>query len=72
MPGPHLVSLLQQSAGTDPHPLSDLIGGTGNDWDEPPNDKASTALKRICRTHFRGPTEGEPPIVTPLSWTVTP
>jgi hypothetical protein len=27
--------LLQQSADTDPHPLSELIGGTGNDWDEP-------------------------------------
>ena len=26
--------LLQQAAGTDPHPLSELIGGTGNDWDE--------------------------------------
>jgi hypothetical protein len=30
--------LLQQSAGTDPHPLSELIGGTGNDWDEPIDD----------------------------------
>ena len=29
--------LLQQAAGTD-HPLSELIGGTGNDWDEPTND----------------------------------
>ena len=27
--------LLQQAAGTDPHPLSNLIGGTGHDWDEP-------------------------------------
>ena len=26
--------LLQQAAGTDPHPLRELIGGTGNDWDE--------------------------------------
>jgi hypothetical protein len=23
-----------QAAGTDPHPFSELIGGTGNDWDE--------------------------------------
>jgi hypothetical protein len=30
--------LLQQAAGTDPHPLSELIGGTGNDWDEPTDD----------------------------------
>ena len=30
--------LLQQAAGTDPHPLSELIGGTGNDWDELTND----------------------------------
>jgi hypothetical protein len=30
--------LLQQAAGTDPHPLSELIGGSGNDWDEPTND----------------------------------
>ena len=30
--------LLQQAAGTDPHPLSELIGGTGSDWDEPPDD----------------------------------
>jgi hypothetical protein len=30
--------LLQQAAGADPHPLSELIGGTGNDWDEFPND----------------------------------
>jgi hypothetical protein len=30
--------LLQQAAGTDPHPLSELIGGTGNDWDEPTED----------------------------------
>jgi hypothetical protein len=30
--------LLQQAAGTDPHPLAELIGGTGNDWDEPPDD----------------------------------
>jgi hypothetical protein len=30
--------LLQQAAGTDPHPLSELIGGTGNDWDEAPDD----------------------------------
>jgi hypothetical protein len=30
--------LLQQAAGTDPHPLSELIGGTGNDWDEVTND----------------------------------
>jgi ISXO2-like transposase domain len=41
--------LLQQAAGTDPHPLSELIGGTGNDWDEPTDDQASTALKRICK-----------------------
>ena len=30
--------LLQQAAGTDPHPLAELIGGTGNDWDEPIGD----------------------------------
>jgi hypothetical protein len=30
--------LLQQAAGTDPHPLSEIIGGTANDWDEPPDD----------------------------------
>ena len=30
--------LLQQAAGIDPHPLSELIGGTANDWDEPPDD----------------------------------
>src|SRR4051812_34633815 len=30
--------LLQQAAGTDPHPLSELIGGTGNDWDKPTDD----------------------------------
>ena len=30
--------LLQQAAGTDPHPLSELIGGTGHDWDEPTDD----------------------------------
>ena len=30
--------LLQQAAGTDPHPLSELIGGTGDDWDELTND----------------------------------
>ena len=30
--------LLQQAAGTDPHPLSELIGGTGSDWDESPDD----------------------------------
>ena len=30
--------LLQQAAGPDPHPLSELIGGTGNDWDEPTHD----------------------------------
>jgi hypothetical protein len=30
--------LLQQAAGTDPHPLSEHIGGTGNDWDEFTND----------------------------------
>jgi len=30
--------LLQQAAGTDPHPLSELIGGTGHDWDEHPNE----------------------------------
>jgi hypothetical protein len=29
---------LQQAAGTDPHPLSEHIGGTGNDWDEFTND----------------------------------
>jgi hypothetical protein len=33
--------------------LSELIGGTRNDSDEPPGDKASTALKRICRTGLR-------------------
>jgi hypothetical protein len=26
--------LLQQAAGTDPRSLSELIGGTGNDWDK--------------------------------------
>ena len=30
--------LLQQAAGTDPHPLSEIIGGTGDDWDELTND----------------------------------
>ena len=30
--------LLQQAADTDPHPLAELIGGTGNDWDEPTDD----------------------------------
>jgi hypothetical protein len=30
--------LLQQAADTDPHPLSELIGGTGSDWDEPRDD----------------------------------
>jgi hypothetical protein len=30
--------LLQQAAGTDPHARSELIGGTGNDWDELTND----------------------------------
>ena len=30
--------LLQQAAGTDPHPLSELIGGTDHDWDEHPNE----------------------------------
>jgi hypothetical protein len=30
--------LLQQAAGTDPDPLSDLIGGIGNDWDESTDD----------------------------------
>jgi hypothetical protein len=30
--------LLQQAAGSDPHPLSELIGGIGIDWDEPPDD----------------------------------
>ena len=30
--------LLQQAAGTDPHPLSELIGGTGDDWDELTDD----------------------------------
>jgi hypothetical protein len=30
--------LLQQATDTDPHPLSELIGGTGNDWDEPADD----------------------------------
>jgi hypothetical protein len=30
--------LLQQAAGADPHPLSELIGGTGNDWDDLTND----------------------------------
>ena len=29
--------LLQQAADT-VHPLSELIGGTGNDWDEPTDD----------------------------------
>ena len=32
------LRLLQQAAGTDPHPLSELIRGTGNDWDELTND----------------------------------
>jgi hypothetical protein len=30
--------LLQQAAGTDPHPLSELIGGTGSDWDASTGD----------------------------------
>jgi hypothetical protein len=30
--------LLQQAADTDPHPLAELIGGTGNDSDEPTDD----------------------------------
>ena len=30
--------LLQQAAGTDPHPLSEITGGTGDDWDELTND----------------------------------
>ena len=30
--------LLQQAAGTDPHPLSEITGGTGGDWDELTND----------------------------------
>jgi hypothetical protein len=30
--------LLQQAGGTDPHPLSELIGGIGNDWDESTDD----------------------------------
>jgi hypothetical protein len=30
--------LLQQAADTDPDPLSELIGGTGSDWDEPRDD----------------------------------
>ena len=30
--------LLQQAAGTDPHPYSEITGGTGNDWDELTND----------------------------------
>jgi hypothetical protein len=30
--------LVQQAAGTDPHPLSELIRGTGNDWAELTND----------------------------------
>jgi hypothetical protein len=30
--------LLQQAAGTDPHPLSELIGGTGSDWDASTDD----------------------------------
>jgi hypothetical protein len=31
--------LLQQAAATDPHPLAELIGGTGNNWDEPQTTK---------------------------------
>ena len=40
LPSPRaaVYRLLQQAAGTDPHPLSELIGGTGNDWDELTND----------------------------------
>jgi hypothetical protein len=30
--------MLQQAAGSDPHPLAELIGGTGNDWDQPQDD----------------------------------
>jgi hypothetical protein len=30
--------LLQQAAGTDPHPLAELIGGIGDNWDELPDD----------------------------------
>ena len=29
---------LRQAAGTDLHPFSGLIGGTGNNWDEFTND----------------------------------
>ena len=31
--------LLQQAAGTDPHPLAELIGGTGSDWTDPQTSK---------------------------------
>jgi hypothetical protein len=30
--------LLQQAADTDPHPLAELIGGIGDNWDELPDD----------------------------------
>jgi ISXO2-like transposase domain len=30
--------LLQHAAGTDPHPLSDLTGGAGSDWDASTDD----------------------------------
>ena len=32
-------ALLQQAACTDPHPFTELIGGTGNDWDDPQTTK---------------------------------
>ena len=32
-------ALLQQAAGTDPHPFTELIGGTGNDCDDPQTTK---------------------------------
>jgi hypothetical protein len=31
--------LLQQAAATDPHPLNELVGGTGNEWDEHPTKR---------------------------------
>ena len=30
--------LLQQAVDTDPHPLTELIRGTGHDWDKPTDD----------------------------------
>ena len=31
---PWIHRLLQQAVDTDPHPLKELVGGTGADWDD--------------------------------------